>query len=80
MIPEGYSRSDNIIKSFNWIFSCLSYVWTHFFNRFIDPVLWVFTGTSMMVVHDGKERRIRRGFCVPAAILRRRRWRSRTSS
>ena len=46
MIPEGYSRSDNIIKSFNWIFSCLSYVWTHFFNRFIDPVLWVFTGKT----------------------------------
>lgn len=44
MISEDYSRSDNIIKSFNWVLSCLSYLWNGFYNRFIDPFVWLFTG------------------------------------
>ena len=44
MISENYSRSDNIIKSFNWMLSCLSYLWSRFYNRFIDPFVWMFTG------------------------------------
>ena len=52
MLPEGYSRSDNIIKSFSWIFSCVSYVWTHFYNRIVDPLLWLFTGMSVVGVDN----------------------------
>ena len=44
MISEDYSRSDNIIKSFNWVLSCLSYLWNGFYNHFIDPFVWLFTG------------------------------------
>ncbi|KAK8820098.1 hypothetical protein WA577_006167 [Blastocystis sp. JDR] len=46
MISEDYSRSDNIIKSFNWVLSCLSYLWNGFYNRFIDPFVWLFTGKT----------------------------------
>ena len=55
MISEDYSRSDNIIKSFNWVLSCLSYLWSRFYNRFIDPFVWMFTGERCAIRLSSRE-------------------------
>ena len=41
-IPEGYSWSDNIIQSVNWIISCFSAIWNGCWLYVINPLLsWV---------------------------------------
>lgn len=43
-IPEGYSHSDNIVKSFNFIVSCFSYVFSQVWIYVLDPLISLFTG------------------------------------
>ena len=41
-VPEGYSWSDNIIQSVNWIISCFSAIWNGCWLYVINPLIsWV---------------------------------------
>lgn len=43
-IPEGYSWSDNIIQSVNWIISCFSAIWKRCWFYVINPFISWITG------------------------------------
>lgn len=44
-IPEGYSHSDNIVKSFNFLVTCFSYVFSQIWNYILDPLISLISGT-----------------------------------
>ena len=43
-IPEGYSHSDNIIKSFNWVIAIITNLCSQIWNVILDPLFSLFTG------------------------------------
>ena len=43
-IPEGYSHSDNIIKSYNFVVSCFSYVFSQVWIYVLDPLISLISG------------------------------------
>lgn len=46
MIPEGYSRSDNIITSFNWIVLYARTFLGWLSDLLVEPFLYLFTSGS----------------------------------
>ena len=59
-IPEGYSWSDNIIKSVNWIISCFSAIWNGCWLYMINPLIsWVTGLDSDCIWYGGKTLAVR---------------------
>lgn len=54
MIPEGYSRSDNIITSFNWVVLYVRAFLGWLSDLLVEPFLYLFTSGNGEILKSRK--------------------------